>query len=342
VKPRSGDHTLDVHAQYRALGCILLFAIALVAAAGGCAEEVETRIVLRIGTYELSVYALEKNFRQFFTSWNAQHQGPPSMEEQKAWAEHFLARQVLTAQAKIEGFFERDEVTGITARMERHMLIQPPDGPLYRQLLHPATPEKRLSWFQAFQVFRTELLAAIRYQQEPGATQRLFASISRLPRNSAFLPADLARNDAEETLFAYQSGTARVRVTASEFIANYNAGFVRRLPTTATELQAACEDQAVGAVAYARALELRLNQEPRFEEDRKNFLARQAFDLFERERIKPRFPNQDEEGLLRHESALARELAGKLAITDTVEWTTLGLTVVPSQPWCRPSAATPP
>lgn len=114
---------------------------------GACAPAVaaadrgDTKVVLKIGPYELSRYDLELNLKRFIDPRGRKH--PPSPVALQKWMESFLVRQVVIAKAISEGYAKRPAVAAEVQAMERHMLTQA-DGPLYKALAarHPLTPKR--------------------------------------------------------------------------------------------------------------------------------------------------------------------------------------------------------
>jgi len=100
--------------------------------AHGQPAEVDTSAALVIGTYTLSGYRVDKNYQRNL-GYQAHETGGVSPEKARAWFTHFLAEQVIIAQALQEGYGERPEVTREVRHMEHHMLTQFA-GPFYEHL----------------------------------------------------------------------------------------------------------------------------------------------------------------------------------------------------------------
>ena len=94
---------------------------------------VDTRIVLRAGSVEVSRYALEKQHRQFLAQAAQEGRPPPDQAANARWFAAFHARQLVIAHALTLGYGTHAEVARILDTMERHMLSQS-EGPYYHAL----------------------------------------------------------------------------------------------------------------------------------------------------------------------------------------------------------------
>ncbi len=97
------------------------------------APGVDATIVLRVGSVEVSRYALEKQHRQFLAQIAQEGRAPPDSAAIARWLESFHARQLATAHALTLGYGTHPEVVRIVDTMERHMLSQS-EGPYYHTL----------------------------------------------------------------------------------------------------------------------------------------------------------------------------------------------------------------
>jgi glutathione S-transferase len=93
-------------------------------------DHIDTRIVLEIGSLKVSAYNIRKNFSRAF----AKAPDYSSQQSPKEWFAHFLAEQVLIADAQREGYLEHPWVVNSTNSMADYMLASS-EGPYYNTLI---------------------------------------------------------------------------------------------------------------------------------------------------------------------------------------------------------------
>lgn len=140
----------------------------------------------------------------------------------------------------------------------------------------------------AMKRYRMEQLNRASVSEEASAGERLLRICQALPLGAPSLPAIADPDPATATFFSYRNGAVRIRVSVDAFRRWFNDKFVRRIPRSAGELRAEVE----GYVIEQRSLKLAfgdgLDAEPKFAEDRREFAALQALDLYERTVLVPK------------------------------------------------------
>lgn len=280
------------------------------ATSGTTPTDIKRDIVLKLGPAEVSRYAVEKNLSRFLRTANTGDR--LSAAAVRTWFELYIARQVMIAEALTQGYAQRPDVVRMVSTMEEHMLAQtessvttPLTGadlraaydriPLPTSRPKPSFEEqrpllentlrqelrraaKRTQFEQAIQAVRLEIAHDI--------AERLFRRIQLGPPTPTISEA-LVAPMAGERLAAYCIGDEPVILTVNDWRNRFNALFVRELPTTATQLEAGIRDLVVAEYVAREARRHGLDREPRFVEDRRNFVYYQALDLFEREQLLP-------------------------------------------------------
>jgi hypothetical protein len=165
----------------RALLSSLLLLLALsgdALRADGAAPTLDHRIVLRIGTYELSGYLIDKYHRRFSDAEHQRLGRPPEQAAHREWLELFLAQQLIVAHAESQGYGARPEVRRIVDQMERHMLTQP-EGPFYQTLYshEPIDDDRLRRLHERSQIVRQVVL--VRFNDETTALSALGADFTR-------------------------------------------------------------------------------------------------------------------------------------------------------------------
>lgn len=316
TEPRKTPHTFRAFLDRR-WPLLLLAAFFCVLSSPGAptatepsTPEVNTDCVLAIGEAKISTYAVEKNLQRYRSGY--QSQAAATDDELRKWFELYLARQVIIAEALAQNYDKRAEVIEIVDTMERHMLaqveteVQPPSEAELRAVydkLPPPPAGPQLS----FATLRPRLerlglqqkrLESLRLQKDtalratkPSLTATLVAQvagqISHAALPKAEIPQSLLASCSTEILARYELGGKKVELTVEEWRAAFNRLFVRSLPRSTTELEENIREQIVAAYACDEAKKAGRNQEPRFVEDRRNFVYYQALDLYEKERLAP-------------------------------------------------------
>jgi hypothetical protein len=90
-----------------------------------------------------------------------------------------------------------------------------------------------------------------------------------------------------ETVATYFVGGAKIDMDVAGWCERFNQQLIRRIPSTPAELRHSIEEMITVDIDIEEARRLGLDKEPRFVEDRQNFLHHQALDLFEKERLIP-------------------------------------------------------
>jgi hypothetical protein len=271
---------------------------------------IRTDIALKVGAAEISQYAVEKNLSRFLRSGNGKAR--PSTDAIRTWLELFLARQVVIAEALAQGYDRRPEVVRMVDTMERHMLAQaepavapPTDAELravYERLpvppdgLKPAFEQQR-SFLE--KILRQERRLAFRRTQSDEAVRamgleidragvgKLFQRLQAEPPSTTDISVTLTAPLAGERLATYRLGDQAIELTVDGWRTRFNALFVRELPTNLVQLEAGIRELAVAEYATHEGRRRGIDREPRFIEDRRNFVYYQALDLFEKEKLLP-------------------------------------------------------
>ncbi len=266
---------------------------------------ISTEIVLKVGSVEVSRYAVEKNLTRFLRAGNGQ--GAPASDATRRWFETYLAHQVVIAAALEQGYAQRPEVVQMVDRMERHMLAQsepaiippteaelqaayegiplPPDG--HKPAFSDMRPglEKRLLLrrrIAARQALRLHALAAVDLVIAHDVADRLFQLIRAEPALGPEIAESSIAPLGGERLATYRLGDEIVTLRVEDWRERFNQLFIRELPRSVAQVEQSVQDFAAADYTVRDARRRRLDREPRFVEDRRNFVYAQALDLFEK------------------------------------------------------------
>ncbi len=286
------------------------FAGHLWAASSSPSTSVRTDVVLKVGSAEISHYAVEKNLTRFQRTGSGH--GLPSSEAACAWFGLFLSRQVILAEALKAGYAQRPEVTRMVGTMEQHMLAQtePAVAPPTDAELHdaydkfPEQPgrtkppfeqqrpflEKKLLQDRRLAVKRTQrdqAVAVLKLEIVHETVAKLLQCLQAEPSTTVEVSEKLVAPLAGERLATYRLGDETMTLTVDGWRERFNALFVRERQTSTAQLEANIRDLVVAEFAASEARRLGLDREPRFAEDRRNFVYAQALDLFEKEKLLP-------------------------------------------------------
>lgn len=254
------------------------------AVAGG--NPVDPTPVIRIGDYTVSRYLFEKARRQF-TAPSGDHRRPSDAAASARWFRLHLAQHVIKAGLVAQGQLARPEVQDMTARMARHMMIQP------RGVLYLALGGEDPAAFRRER--RVRLLQECRFSASSETLASLLAALTP-PFHRGLLPAEAdvaALGPAVIASYEFE-GTHR-EITAADFVRDFRQGIARLAPRDLAGLREQVEDMAVAEHDLAEARRLGLDRTPQFLEDRRNFALIQALGLYEREVLAPQVPVADEE-----------------------------------------------
>lgn len=267
--------------------------------------------VIRIGDFTTSRYLFEKAYRVFSTA-NARRSGPkPQPAEIESWFRLYLAQQVIKADLVERQHTTRPEVVELTERMARYMLTQP-HGPLYREL----GGADRVAFRRER---RVRILQECAYSANPENIARLWAAVAPVfTRGAPVSEADVA-SISSFVLATYSFREAARRITAADYVRDFQQGIARAGPRDARTLGEQIEDIVVAEYDWDEATRRHLDQTPQFLEDRRNFALNQALVLYENEVLVPQIAVSDDELTTRYQAQIARylspvEITGTLAL----------------------------
>lgn len=73
-------------------------------------NEVNTKVVLKVGSEQFTVFELEKNFKMFTQKFLQTNHREPTQDDVKTWAKEFTERAYVLADAKAKGYYDRKDV----------------------------------------------------------------------------------------------------------------------------------------------------------------------------------------------------------------------------------------
>lgn len=277
---------------------------------------------IRIGEFTTSRYLFEKNYRQFTGSGLRHPKKDPATEELNRWFALYLARLVIKADLIQQGELDRPEVVTITRQMARYMLTQP-QGPLYIALGGSDPPAFRRER-------RAQILKESQFAANSGNISQLWSAIApRLNRKEALRTQDVEPIGASILADYFFNGIAK-RVSASDFVRDFQQGIARLVPRDIQTLSEQIEDMIVAEYDLVDAEKLGLDQTPQFLEDRYNFALNQALALYE-EKLSKQLVISSAELETYHQANLRRysspvEIRGALFIYFDLETARRGMT----------------
>jgi hypothetical protein len=93
--------------------------------------------------------------------------------------------------------------------------------------------------------------------------------------------------DEDIQIATYNAQYGRRSITDRDFVLHFNQRIIRSMPRNTVALVRAVEDFVVEEVDYAAAIVARLDQVPKFVQDRRNFELKEALTFYEQEALAP-------------------------------------------------------
>jgi hypothetical protein len=171
-----------------------------IAGAADQPQQIDERIILRVGSNEVSRYILDKYYGRFADAERQKDAGGPTREAKRRWLELFLAQQVIIAHAAAQGYSDHPDVQRIVSSVERYMLTQP-EGPFYQLLYDPApiSEVRQAQLYAERSMFRQ--ISIVHFKRETDASVLFADGFDALPPEEKRRRLACARDDANATFY---------------------------------------------------------------------------------------------------------------------------------------------
>jgi hypothetical protein len=136
-------------------------------------------------------------------------------------------------------------------------------------------------------VRRREILRDCGFQPDPTAIAQLAARLVPVSSQPHTIDETATLSDPYRTIATYSTAGGRRPITERDFVAYFNQRMVRSMPRDSVALATAVEDLVVEQADYTKAIAVRLDQVPKFVQDRRNFELKEALTLYEQEVLVP-------------------------------------------------------
>lgn len=228
-------------------------------------------------------------------------------------------------------FHPFEEITDLLGQADAGKLVGPIDRPLglyyilvrgesrrsvpsfavARQNLLSAIRHTDLALAQRLR--RREILEKIQFTPERRGLAQLWAYLSGGEHRADTIDEQRSSAATRLPLATYLDSGTRRELTARDFVRWFNQRFLRQLPRDRAALATAVQDLVIEEFDYRDALAARLDREPKFIEDRRNFELNQIRALYEEEILRPQIAATPAEVLARYEAERGRHLAAHTA-----------------------------
>ena len=138
-----------------------------------------------------------------------------------------------------------------------------------------------ISRAHAQRVRRRHILRECEFLPDPVAIETFTTHVRPLKNEPHTIDETAASEDSERI------PDGRQAITGGDFVRHFNQRIIRSMPRGGAGFLTAIEDMVVEEHDYAAALAARLDQDPKFVQDRRNFEFKQALELYEREVLAP-------------------------------------------------------
>ncbi|MDQ8188489.1 hypothetical protein [Pelagicoccus sp. SDUM812002] len=284
-------------------------------------DVVDRQVAMEVGETKVSRYLFYKHLHSFVKSAGSGESFEFPEHDLAQWLVSFRDRLALVELTRRKGYENHPLVVDLTRRMSRHILSDP-DGEYYLRLVSAELGEQaRLlkkvahhhNRFEHVSQYRNRVFRNLEVVWEDEAVGKFIELLVEYEPVIPQLNEKWFVGVEGLVLCSFKVDSRREQFCIEDYVRCFNDLFIRGMPRSNRELKGSVRDMLIREHDYAKALELEINSEDKFLEDRQNFIHNQMISVFIDEELKPSAQPTDSE--LRE---LFQEESGGWRVSDQV------------------------